>query len=90
MVLNECGKIGVEEWERSEAMRDEVVLDAFVVMPNHMHGIFCLVPADVADVSPRGYDLDIGSNSVVEGTSKANVGTTGGSSLHPRERETSE
>ena len=39
MVLNERGKIVVEEWERSEAMRDEVVLDAFVVMPNHMHGI---------------------------------------------------
>ncbi|PSQ97926.1 MAG: hypothetical protein BRD55_00545 [Bacteroidetes bacterium SW_9_63_38] len=44
-------------------MRDEVVLDAFVVMPNHMHGIVCLVPPDVDDVSPRGYDLDMGPGS---------------------------
>jgi len=60
MMLNERGKIVVEEWRRSEAMRDEVVLDAFVVMPNHLHGIVCLVPRDVDDVSPRGYDLDVG------------------------------
>jgi hypothetical protein len=76
MGLNEYGRIVVAEWTRSEALRDEVVLDAFVVMPistagrftkrsgvNHMHGIVCLVPPDVDDVSPRGYDLRIGSDS---------------------------
>jgi putative transposase len=60
MVLNERGKIVVEQWERSEGMRNEVLLDAFVVMPNHLHGIVCIVPPDVADVSPRGYNLDVG------------------------------
>ena len=60
MALNAHGRIAVAEWERSEAMRDEVVLDAFVVMPNHLHGIVCLVPPEVEDVSPRGYDLDVG------------------------------
>ena len=60
MALNAHGRIAVAEWERSEAMRDEVVLDAFVVMPNHLHGIVCLVPPDVDDVSPRGYNLDVG------------------------------
>ena len=64
MALNEYGRIVVAEWERSETMRDEVVLDAFVVMPNHLHGIVCLVPPDVDDVSPRGYNLDVGPNSV--------------------------
>jgi len=59
-VCNACGRIVVREWERSEAMRDEIVLDAFVVMPNHLHGIVCIVPPDVDDVSPRGYDLDVG------------------------------
>ena len=58
--LNAHGRIAVAEWERSEAMRDEVVLDAFVVMPNHLHGVVCLVPPDVDDVSPRGYNLDVG------------------------------
>jgi len=30
MGLNAYGKIVAEEWERSEVMRDEIVLDAFV------------------------------------------------------------
>jgi putative transposase len=59
MTLNGYGEIVGEEWKRSEEMRDEVVLDAFVVMPNHMHGIVCLVPPDVDDVSLQGYDLDV-------------------------------
>ena len=37
--LNACGRIVVEEWRRTERVRDNVVLDAFVVMPNHVHGI---------------------------------------------------
>ncbi len=60
MILNEWGEIVVEEWGRSEKMREDVVLDAFIVMPNHVHGIVCLVPLDVDDISPRGYDLCIG------------------------------
>ena len=76
MGLNTYGRIVVAEWRRSEELRDEVVLDALVVMPistagrftkrsgvNHMHGIVCLVLPDVDDVSPRGYDLRIGSDS---------------------------
>lgn len=39
MVLNACGRIVAEEWRRTERVRDNVVLDAFVVMPNHVHGI---------------------------------------------------
>ena len=37
--LNTFGTIVREEWLRTEAMRREVRLDAFVVMPNHFHGI---------------------------------------------------
>jgi hypothetical protein len=39
MQLNAAGKIVSSEWLRSAEMRAEVMLDAFVVMPNHMHGI---------------------------------------------------
>jgi REP element-mobilizing transposase RayT len=28
-----------DEWRRSERLRDEIVLDEWVVMPNHVHGI---------------------------------------------------
>lgn len=90
MTLNEYGEIVGEEWKRSEEMRDEVVLDAFVVMPNHFPGIVCLVPSDVDDVSPRGYDLDVGSNpDPVRNSSDDDVGTTSGSSLHQRGEEAS-
>jgi hypothetical protein len=87
MMLNEHRKIVVEEWERSEAMRDEVVLDVFVVMPNHMHGIVCLVPSGVDDVSPRGYDLDVGGDPThVKRASDDDVGPHGDAALQERER----
>lgn len=83
MRLNEYGRIVVAEWERSEKMRDEVILDAFVVMPNHMHGIVCLVPPDVDDVSPRGYDLDVGPDPVrIDQERDGDVGPHGDADLH--------
>lgn len=39
MRLNELGRVAAEEWRRTEQVRDHVMLDAFVVMPNHIHGI---------------------------------------------------
>src|SRR5258706_12910393 len=37
--LNDCGQIVQDEWEKSAQIRQEIELDAFVVMPNHIHGI---------------------------------------------------
>ena len=37
--LTDIGKIVEEEWVRTAEVRAEVELDAFVVMPNHVHGI---------------------------------------------------
>ena len=37
--LNGCGQTARDEWYRSADLRAELVLDAFVVMPNHIHGI---------------------------------------------------
>src|SRR6056297_2659955 len=39
MDLNEYGKIVRNEWDKSFAIRPELVRDEFVVMPNHCHGI---------------------------------------------------
>ena len=47
MVLLPLGKIVVEEWERSAAVRPTLRLDAFVVMPNHTHGIVTVVEGHV-------------------------------------------
>jgi REP element-mobilizing transposase RayT len=69
-------------------MRDKVVLDAFVVMPNHLHSIVCLVPSDVDDVTPRGYDLQVGEGKAGTETDPCDdVGTTGGSSLRTRQED---
>jgi REP element-mobilizing transposase RayT len=43
MMLNECGIIALEEWMASGDIRKEIELDAYVIMPNHMHGIVAIV-----------------------------------------------
>ena len=39
MRLNDAGRIVTEEWMKSADIRNDIELDAFVVMPNHVHGI---------------------------------------------------
>jgi REP element-mobilizing transposase RayT len=46
MVLNKWGKIARDEWRRTASIRDNVALDAFVVMPNHVHGIIQIIDTD--------------------------------------------
>lgn len=56
MILNELGHIVADEWEKSEAIRDRLHLDTFVVMPNHLHGIVVFADPEVeAPTCPRGY-----------------------------------
>jgi putative transposase len=49
--LNEIGHIVEEEWFRTTEIRREIILDAFVIMPNHLHGI-----VTIASVSSSGGD----------------------------------
>jgi len=39
VLASPCGEAVVQEWLRSTQIRREIQLDAFVVMPNHIHGI---------------------------------------------------
>jgi putative transposase len=39
MQLNELGHVIKIEWLKTAEIRDNVELDAFVIMPNHIHGI---------------------------------------------------
>jgi len=59
MVLNACGKIVREEWERSARVRPELRIDAYVVMPNHLHGIVQITRwghgGDVVGVGAHGH-----------------------------------
>ncbi|HEV8717686.1 MAG TPA: transposase [Candidatus Binatia bacterium] len=53
--LSEIGKIVAEEWQRAEQVRSYVVLDQWVIMPNHMHGIVVIGNGAVPSVveTPR-------------------------------------
>lgn len=42
MSLSDEGRIVKEEWQRTAEVQPNVVWDAFVVMPNHMHGILII------------------------------------------------
>jgi putative transposase len=46
MRLSKAGEVVAEEWARTAEIRPTVVLDAFVIMPNHLHGIVMLVDVD--------------------------------------------
>ncbi|MBK8399117.1 MAG: hypothetical protein IPL26_28240 [Leptospiraceae bacterium] len=39
MMLSDMGRIVEEEWKRSFEIRRELIIDEFVIMPNHIHGI---------------------------------------------------
>ena len=43
MHLNEYGAVSHNEWFKTEFIRDNVRLDEFVVMPNHIHGIIEII-----------------------------------------------
>jgi len=43
MRMNDCGAVVHEEWFRSARIRTETRLDAWVVMPNHVHGIVAII-----------------------------------------------
>lgn len=42
MELNEYGRIALEQWLQIPTRFDHIELDAFVVMPNHIHGILLI------------------------------------------------
>lgn len=42
MLPSLAGKVVEEEWKRTEQVRPDVRLDAWIMMPNHVHGIVIL------------------------------------------------
>ena len=52
--LSECGCAARDEWLRSASVRVGIILDAFVIMPNHLHGIIVLTPESQSNVSDVG------------------------------------
>ena len=53
MRLNEWGQIAHDEWLKTPAIRPEIQLDEFVIMPNHMHGIIFITENGAKTVGAR-------------------------------------
>jgi len=46
MHLNDIGRIVESEWMKTGKIRKNVILDSFVIMPNHLHGIIFIIEMD--------------------------------------------
>ena len=46
MMWNEFGELVKNEWLKTGIIRPNIVIDAFVVMPNHLHGILIITGND--------------------------------------------
>ena len=61
LILNKYGEIAKDEWERTGRIRPNIVIDHFVIMPNHLHGIIiidgvgahCNVPLQVTEQTEK-------------------------------------
>lgn len=58
MGLAPAGCVAARYWQKIAELNDRVVLDAFVVMPNHVHGLLGLMPRQNVDASPEGGSSD--------------------------------
>ena len=54
MRLSEYGQVVHKEWLVTALIRQEIELDAFVVMPNHVHGIVLITSANAQNVGAHG------------------------------------
>jgi putative transposase len=77
MHLNDIGRIVHEEWVRSPDIRPEVVLDEFVIMPNHMHMIVWIRDVDGTRARPLGNIIGGFKGSVSRRIQNENVGADG-------------
>lgn len=61
MVLNDFGRMVDVEWLKTAEIRKNVVLDGYVIMPNHFHGIFLITENDggKARLATTGYNVSI-------------------------------
>ncbi|MDX1586419.1 MAG: transposase [Balneolaceae bacterium] len=54
MRLNRYGEIASEEWLKTEMLRENVRLDEFVIMPDHVHAIIQLIDTEHDEPHRRG------------------------------------
>jgi putative transposase len=54
MSLNQIGKIVAQEWLKSSEIRQEIELDEWIIMPNHLHGLVAIIKNDDGGANHQG------------------------------------
>lgn len=63
MICNELGEIAYREWMKTAELRPQIELDAFMVMPNHIHGILKINEMNMDTLhSPNNTGDNMGDN----------------------------
>ena len=73
MSPNACGEIVIEEWQRTPLLRPYVILDVYVLMPNHFHGLIVIDRPAVDVTLPLSSTLKSASLGSVMGQFKSAV-----------------
>ena len=84
MRLNDAGRVAEECWRAIPDHFPHVELDAFVIMPNHIHGIVWIVDdafVGAKNVSPEPNTGNTGAKNV---SPEPNTGNTGAKDFSPR------
>jgi len=58
MYLNRLGEIVKEEICKTQIIRSNVILDSWVIMPNHLHLILCITSEDHVETPRRGVSTE--------------------------------
>ncbi len=61
IILNEIGKMVQRHWNSMSKHFQNVIMDEFIIMPNHMHGIITIFD----DVGAKHSQKDTGVNKIV-------------------------
>jgi len=80
MILSDYGEIVKNEWHKSFEIRQELILDEFMIMPNHLHAIVILKNANKLDIRRE--------NDKRHGRDERHVETHGRASLQSTEQST--
>ena len=86
MGLSSAGCIVVDEWLRTPHVRPYVAVDAWIVMPNHVHGILGLTTSesDPVETPRRGVSLAGPAGTIVTKTRHRGVSTPDNDDTVPR------
>lgn len=53
VVLNDYGRVATQCWQELPKHFSQLIIDAFIVMPNHVHGILFIHEGDIAGVGAQ-------------------------------------